>query len=278
MEEILETGFAIDIIRYGIPVALISIALYTYKKNKLGAYIVSLITMMMWGLSAFMNMWTGWLVGGVVSNYGALFGALFMLITEFIVPASLIYSRTTNHSLPLVVVTSIVMAVGLSIFSFWNGTALSLNTHFANMLKSGTNAESISTRIDATKTSEKSLTITPEQSVQPLLNKIAQIENKQARNLAGNPAYRNGRRLTVKSATNNCTSGVYYNNPKLYKNDCAEIKRLKQQVATVRRNNTTISTNIDNTVALQLQRADLINDLSEEQYKQNTTMPLIAIT
>ena len=161
----LETGFIIpsvsSLLVFGlIFVAVIMVgAFYARKYKKLGAYFVALIALGMWLLSAGMNMNTGWTTGAVFGIGGALFGATFLLFTEFIVPVALIYKNITGLKLPVIVLSSIALGLALSVFSFWNGTSMALNGHFAKMVFARGEAEALQTDIEANKTSESGMSI-----------------------------------------------------------------------------------------------------------------------
>ena len=272
MEATFETGFINDYVRYGVPLITIGVAYYSYRKGKLGAYLVSLIALTMWGLSAFMNAWTGYLMGGVISDPGAWFGATFMLITEFIVPASLIYKRITGHPLPMVVVASILMALGLSVFSFWNGTALSLNTHFAKMVKADTDNQSLKMEIAAAKATEQNYTVSKDESARPLEYELSQLKNQPAKNLAGVDTGR-----SIWAMTNNCTGGVYFTNPKLYGDECSRIVELQGRINRIYENNDAIASNVEGLVNTKKVQAELLSEVSDNQFKRNTAMPFIDV-
>lgn len=277
-----ETGFTLPVLELalfvsGVTLILFILGYFAYKKKVMGAFFVGIIAFGIWALSAGMNMFTGWTTGMVIGIGGAFFGALFLLFTEFIVPVALVYRNTTGNSLPFIVLSSIVLGIGLSVFSFWNGTSMSLNTHFANMVKAGGTAEALRTEIAANHTGELKLSVTPEQSVTPLLRQIKSMESQPANNLAGQRAFRGGEKLTVATATYGCTSGVYYTSEKLYASTCRQIKSLKRQVADIRAKNKSIPKDVAAVEDKQKERAELQRQLSQRIYEKNTTLPFIDV-
>ena len=244
--------------------------------KKITTALVSIVALLMWVLSTSMNAYTGWTMGGVIGYWGGVFGLSFMIITEFMVPASIATKSITGKT-HVIGTVGAVMAVTISIFAFWNGTALSLNTHLATLQKSDLTIKSSSHNLAANRIKSEKYTITPEQSVKPLLERASRLLDPPAKNLAGHKVFKDGKVQSIRQATNNCSSGIYFTDERLYKNTCHTVTELFKQVRKIRKDNKTRSNNSEKSIAIEESSADLYKELAEMQYKKTTTLPFIDI-
>ena len=152
----------------------------------------------------------------------------------------------------------VAIASFVTIFSFWLTLSNMATMQFADVIGNSYKLVASSEKIKATDFKIDNINIVDQVDVANLQKELGKIEgeitaikNKKAYNLANVDTGH-----TVWEMTNGCTSGQYYTNSNLYKNDCLTLAELNNKA-------TTIKTKIDETTRNQGETAASVNAKSE---------------
>lgn len=251
---------------------MVGVWVAVFSRKHFMAYIAGTMALAIWGLSAAMNTWTGWEFASPISPVAGMVGMAFMLVVEFLAPIAMMHKLSNGGNINLLVKSAIAMAVLLSVISMWNGVAFGLTTHLVNMQVAQREVEIANTELEVNQLSGMAYSVTPQQSVTELEEKIEALYSPAAKNLAGTTLDR-----TVRDVTNSCTSGTYTTNPRLYRDTCRTIRKLEEQIQQVKETNAATVTNAGALAEVKAKSVEIQRNQLDKQVSADTTIPMVAM-
>lgn len=197
-------------------------------------FILLLIPICWYLLSSLVNFWGGMVLFKSIGQNQAIIISGLLLLVQWCIPlfeyVRLIHNKT-NKIATLVAASVTTICLGMAMLSAVGNTYVSQVEKGKEIVNAKTDSDIVSVSLEhiankpvVVDTTDLYVSLKEEE------NKMLQLQNLPAKNLAGQLVYINGKQATIWQATNHCSSGIYYTDSRLHKKDCQEIKTISKNI------------------------------------------------
>lgn len=232
-------------------------------------------------LSAGANAYTGYTTGLLLGEYAGYFGLGVMVVTDMFAPLVIVVERVYSKRLTLVnklgYKAVALLGISLSVGCFWFSTSDAFSNAYTMHSSIQFDKSIIDLKDKKLDIVEQSNEIPKAQELAPYVNGIKRLKERLATNYKGQHVYGSGGKQTVWQVTNGCTSGVYFTDKKLHKDDCTNIHNYQDKITEINSNNKLRVVNLGTSLSNADAKIDLEKQRKEKSEQEGSSNPLIPL-